>query len=452
MINMYNSILRGLPIGGASPAAMSPAPALTGVPSPVQAPAQSKPAVPAQAGAPPAPSQGVGQIWNKLMSDPDIARALLSFGSTALQAREQGLGFGAGFAGAAEQGVQTMDLTREKRLALKRQLLKDNLENSKTRNELRMQEMALEDARLEREALAEMAGSDPQMAALSRIDPKSLIKLKYPQLMNDGTTPAAIQIANEIAKARKDGNVQRVNDLMMAGKLLEKGQNLDGSGSVVNMEGFVPAVADVAGGKATAEEQGKQDVKLEMEPKVEAAKKEATNAVEKKSIYPKAAATLRSTAQSYKNVDGEIDKALKASNGWTTGFFGKVGSFVPGSDANDLEQRLVTIKANLGFDKLQDMRNNSPTGGALGSIAVQELQALQSVWNNLEQSQSKAQFDDNLRSLKEQRKQTWSNIKKAYVQDFGSVEGFEAPEDESNAPKPASWSDVGNGFKIRRKQ
>lgn len=99
---------------------------------------------------------------------------------------------------------------------------------------------------------------------------------------------------------------------------------------------------------------------------------------------------------------GSADTALKQMDRWmTTGVSGAVMSNLPGSDANDLRATLETIKANLGFAELQAMREASPTGGALGSVAVQELNALQSTVANLSPNQSEAQLRANLQKIKE---------------------------------------------------
>jgi hypothetical protein len=50
---------------------------------------------------------------------------------------------------------------------------------------------------------------------------------------------------------------------------------------------------------------------------------------------------------------------------------------------------------------LQEMRANSPTGGALGAIAVQELQLLIAAKANLDQAQTVGQFNAALGSLKQ---------------------------------------------------
>jgi len=87
--------------------------------------------------------------------------------------------------------------------------------------------------------------------------------------------------------------------------------------------------------------------------------------------------------------------AAEGANSWNTAW-GSLLSSVPGSEAKDLASTVMTIKANIGFDRLQRMRAESPTGGALGQVAVQELVALQSTIANLDQSQSTAQFKDNM--------------------------------------------------------
>ena len=87
--------------------------------------------------------------------------------------------------------------------------------------------------------------------------------------------------------------------------------------------------------------------------------------------------------------------------GNTTGMFGKLLSYVGGSDANNLRAQLDTIRSNVGFDKLQAMREASPTGGALGNVSEKENLYLQSVLGNVDQSQSPEQLKRNLLRLRE---------------------------------------------------
>ncbi len=95
----------------------------------------------------------------------------------------------------------------------------------------------------------------------------------------------------------------------------------------------------------------------------------------------------------------DVQEATGLVGGMTTGLVGKAQSLVPGTDAYNLNQRLLTIKANLGFDRLQQMRDASPTGGALGQVAVQELNALQSTVGSLEIGQDRKELAKNLEKI-----------------------------------------------------
>jgi|GEM_PF-2171065 len=84
-----------------------------------------------------------------------------------------------------------------------------------------------------------------------------------------------------------------------------------------------------------------------------------------------------------------------------TGMAGSIAAQVPGSEATDTRALVETVKANIGFDRLQEMRDASPTGGALGQVTERELATLQAVLGNLEFNQSKEQLLANLTRLEE---------------------------------------------------
>lgn len=104
----------------------------------------------------------------------------------------------------------------------------------------------------------------------------------------------------------------------------------------------------------------------------------------------------------------KTDEALSNVSGFTSGFGGAVTGLIPGTSSRDLAADLQTIKANLGFAELQAMREASPTGGALGQVAVQELVALQSTVASLDQSQSEEQLRQGLEQVR-QHYMNWRN-------------------------------------------
>ena len=85
----------------------------------------------------------------------------------------------------------------------------------------------------------------------------------------------------------------------------------------------------------------------------------------------------------------------------TTGIFGNLLKNFPATAANDVMQNIKTIEAAVGFDRLQAMRDASPTGGALGQVSNIELDLLKSSLANLNQSQTKGQFLTNLAQVKQ---------------------------------------------------
>lgn len=97
-------------------------------------------------------------------------------------------------------------------------------------------------------------------------------------------------------------------------------------------------------------------------------------------------------------VNDSVGIAMDLISPFTTGF-GSYLKVLPESDALSLDKTLETIKANIGFDKLQAMREASPTGGALGQVSNQELSSLQSVFGSLDQSQSDEDLKYNLQRL-----------------------------------------------------
>lgn len=81
-----------------------------------------------------------------------------------------------------------------------------------------------------------------------------------------------------------------------------------------------------------------------------------------------------------------------------TGFRGAIPN-APGTDSANAEALLGTLKSQVGFGVLQDMRNNSKTGGALGSVSDAEGKRLEANLAALDKSQSLEQFKSNLQKI-----------------------------------------------------
>ena len=106
----------------------------------------------------------------------------------------------------------------------------------------------------------------------------------------------------------------------------------------------------------------------------------------------------------------EMKSKVQESPYLTTGPVATVLKKFGYTKAIDVDQLGETIRSNIGFDRLQRMRDESPTGGALGQVAVQELNALQASLGSLSTAQSADQLVRNLERLEEQYKESMQRI------------------------------------------
>ncbi|GAB3345865.1 hypothetical protein [Marilutibacter aestuarii] len=165
-----------------------------------------------------------------------------------------------------------------------------------------------------------------------------------------------------------------------------------------------------------------------------AAQKDAELEAERNEQAPKRVARYQQALDTAQNVQSSIQKARNMIGGMSTGFIGARSRGIEGSPAYNLAAEIETIKANLGFDRLQQMRDNSPTGGALGQVAIQELTALQSTVANLDPNQSAEQLQRNLDRIADHYSK-WSEA----VRDALREEG--AGGNASKAPQAGSVQD-----------
>ena len=99
-------------------------------------------------------------------------------------------------------------------------------------------------------------------------------------------------------------------------------------------------------------------------------------------------------------VAGKKGSALEVLGRATGGFA------LAGTQQQTLIGKLDTVKANIGFGRLQEMRENSPTGGALGNVSNFEVNRLEAVLNKLDATADKTVLRENLLEVEEQFKKT----------------------------------------------
>jgi len=119
-----------------------------------------------------------------------------------------------------------------------------------------------------------------------------------------------------------------------------------------------------------------------------------------------------------------------------------------------LDTLLTTIKANIGFDKLQNMRDESPTGGALGQVAIQELIALQSSIAPLDPKQGPTELTANLEYILETYRTNMEKLANSYsdavLRQYGMENAIQfRTQDAQGNPLPEEGSAPADPLGIR---
>jgi hypothetical protein len=112
------------------------------------------------------------------------------------------------------------------------------------------------------------------------------------------------------------------------------------------------------------------------------------------------AAFLNAAGDKAALVNEKVDEALKFFEGNIVDpseTYGKLTSYVPGSDAYQFDQVAETLKSALSLDKLAEMKAMSPTGASgFGALSEKELSLLTSALTSLDVGQSTETLKKNL--------------------------------------------------------
>jgi hypothetical protein len=113
---------------------------------------------------------------------------------------------------------------------------------------------------------------------------------------------------------------------------------------------------------------------------------------------------------------------------FSTGVIGQALSNVAGTDATSLRSKLDTITSGVGFGRLNDMREASKTGGALGNVSEIELRQLNASMGSLNPNQKPSELKKTLETIKEHYESTVRVLKaEKYAYDNGLT--FKTPKE-----------------------
>lgn len=243
---------------------------------------------------------------------------------------------------------------------------------------------------------------------------------EFAQMIASGGNPAEVLMAYRQSRQPAQTFRQvRGSDIGMTGESADALFNVGPDGKITGIGGGGTNITNVMGGDAGAYLYG-TDAGVPAGWRVNRETGEASPIpggpidVDQQALAGKEGAAAESSAAGSVNVLEVLDTLkgdIEANPNTTTGFVGSMLSGVAGTGAYNAEAAARTVKANLAFDALSQMRAESPTGGALGSVSAPELALLESAIASLDLGQSPERIMGNIERIEREYKRI---LEKAY--------------------------------------
>lgn len=150
--------------------------------------------------------------------------------------------------------------------------------------------------------------------------------------------------------------------------------------------------------------------------------------------YPKATSAMKASTR---DLDALIEKVDElAIHPGLSGITGTVYGRTPNvtNESTGAQAVLDAIRAAGAIAKITELRQNSPTGGALGNVSDRDIVLLKDAAATLAQSQGTPEFKRHLADYKRLLEQTKTDISEAYALDYEYRNTGELPDGALGAP------------------
>ena len=255
---------------------------------------------------------------------------------------------------------------------------------------------------------------------------------------NEGEAPG---MSNAVFRPGVDAmperqNVQSMDDYYATGQAA-RGRDLN--------QGTVPGSSKVpiprVYKEAKATERGKQDVRVATEPKIAGSTKTAELQAQKDMAFPDAQSQFEAA---YTTVNNRLeDIARFKAHPAGDRVIGMFDAITPNTGrARGAQELYNTMVAAGTFDALQEMRTNSPTGGALGNVSDADIRLLRESIGALGQSQDEEDFFASLDVFERRLRQIQQRLETRYRENYGYRldKNFKPPVGNASSPAPKTTS------------
>jgi hypothetical protein len=151
---------------------------------------------------------------------------------------------------------------------------------------------------------------------------------------------------------------------------------------------------------------------------IAAAKAEGTGMGKRTLDLPAAKARVAATSAKLDAMGSVAQKLQQDEALWSAVGLGQPIARIAGTDGAKLRANINTLKAKVGFAVLQDMREASPTGGALGNVSDKENKFLQEALASLDTQLSPEDFREQLQILLDYVGESKARLNQAFLDTY----------------------------------
>tara|TARA_R110000868_G_scaffold206229_1_gene454984 strand:- start:177 stop:1835 length:1659 start_codon:yes stop_codon:yes gene_type:complete len=263
---------------------------------------------------------------------------------------------------------------------------------------------------------------------------------------NEGEAPG---MSNAVFRPGVDAmperqNVQSMDDYYATGQAA-RGRDLNQGAIPGSSRVPIPRVRR----EAEATERGKQHVRVVTEPQIAGSTKTAELQAQKDMAFPDAQAQFDAAYTTINNRLEDI-KRFRAHPARDR-VIGMLDAATPNfGRARGAQELYNTMVAAGTFDALQEMRTNSPTGGALGNVSDADIRLLTASIGALGQSQNEEDFYASLDVFERRLKQVQQRLETRYRENYGNRLGKNFKPPVGNASSAAAGRRTSGGFTVMK--
>ena len=201
-------------------------------------------------------------------------------------------------------------------------------------------------------------------------------------------------------------------------------------------------------GEAQAGAAGQGEVDVVVKPKIAGGTKTAELQAQKDMAFPDAQAQFEAALATIDNRLADIKRFREHPA--ATRVIGPLDAFTPNfGRARGAQAIYDALVATATLDELQQMRQNSPTGGALGNVSDADIRVLRQSIGALGQDQSEEDFNESLRIFEVRLKTARDRLIRRFKENYGYKLGkdWQPPATSNRRQAPARGRRVG-GFTV----